>query len=121
MANPNLINTTSCLLKTVILGSIATSVPGTTALSSITGKHQKVVAAYFCNTTASTVTIDLYHNSQGGQKYYFKSVDLPGNTTIVGVTKDAPIHFPEGSHTLCVQASASGVDVLLSVEEYDDA
>lgn len=119
MAEPNLINTSSCYLKQLTFENISTS--ATTLVSSTTDKHKKVVSIFFCNTTASTVTINMYDASTAGSRYYLYEVDIPAKSTLVAVTKDTPIHFVEGSHSIVALASGTGVDCHVNWEEYDDA
>lgn len=122
MAEPNLINTSSCYFKQATFENIASSGgTGTTLVSSTTDKHKKVVSIFFCNTTGSTVTIDMYDSSTAGSRYYLYQVDIPSKSTLVAVTKDTPIHFVEGSHSLVAYASGTGVDCHVNLEEYDDA
>ena len=119
MANPNLINTSSCYLKQATFENISTSF--TTLVSNTTDKHKKIVSIFFCNTTGSTVTIDMYDSSTAGSRYYLYEVDIPAKSTLVAVTKDTPIHFMDGSHSLSAKASATGIDCHVNWEEYDDA
>lgn len=122
MAEPNLINTSSCYFKQATFENIASSGgTGTTLVSSTTDKHKKVVSIFFCNTTGSTVQIYMYDSSTSGSRYYLYQVDIPSKSTLVAVTKDTPIHFVEGSHSLVAYASGTGVDCHVNLEEYDDA
>ena len=118
MANPNLINTSSCYLDHAY-GGVGTT--ATTLLSNTTHKMKKVVSIYFCNTTASTKTISMYDSNPGTDRYYLKDVDIPSKSTLVAVTKDAPIHFEDYTHSLAAIANATGVDFVINWEEYDDA
>lgn len=118
MANPDLINATSCILQT-LGGAVGTT--DTTVLSSTTHKMKKVVSVYFCNTSASTVTVDFYNANPGTDYYYVKDVDIPAKSTLVVVTKDSPIHFSDTTHSLVAIANATGVTYALAYEEYDDA
>lgn len=122
MAVPNLINTSSCYFKQLTFENISsTAGSGTSIVTSTTDKHKKVVSIFFCNTTGSTVTISMYDSSTSGSRYYLYEVDIPAKSTLVAVTKDTPIHFEEGSHTLVALASGTGVDCHVNWEEYDDA
>lgn len=118
MANPDLINATSCILQQTG-GEIGTTV--TSVLSTTTHKMKKVVSVYFCNTSASTVTVDFYLSHPAPNYYFVKDVDIPAKSTLVVVTKDSPIHFSDTTHTLVAIASATGVTYAIAFEEYDDA
>ena len=119
MAQPNLISTSSCFLKFVTFADVSTST--TTLLASATDKQFKIVSLYACNTGSSTATLDVYYAATGTQRYICKDVSIPANTTLVVITRDAPVHFNEGSHALTMSAPATGIDVYMSYEEYDDA
>ena len=119
MAQPNLINTTSCFLNFVTFENISTGT--TTLLASATDKQRKIVSLYVCNTGSSTATFDLYFSATGATRYICNDVPIPAKTTLVVITRDAPVHFSEGSHALTMSASATGIDVYCSYEEYDDA
>lgn len=119
MAQPNLINTTSCFLNHVTFENVSTGT--TTLLSSATDKQRKIVSLYACNTGSSTATLDVYLAVTGGSRYICNDVPIPAKTTLVVITRDAPVHFSEGSHALTMSASATGIDVYCSYEEYDDA
>lgn len=120
MAQPNLINTSSCFLNFVSFENISTGT--TTLLSSATDKQRKIVSLYACNTGSSTATFDLYLSATGPTvRYICNDVPIPSKTTLVVITRDSPVHFNEGSHILVMSASATGIDVYCSYEEYDDA
>lgn len=118
MADPNLINVTSCILDEAI-GGVGTT--ATTLVTYTNNKLKKIVSIYFCNTTASTQTISMYDSNPGTNRYYLKDVDIPSKSTLVAVTKDAPLHFGDSTHSLVAIASATGVDFVINWEEYDDA
>lgn len=119
MAQPNLINTTSCFLNFVTFENISTGT--TTLLASATDKQRKIVSLYACNTGSSTATLDVYLNASGNIRYICNDVSIPSKATLVVITRDAPVHFSEGTHALVLSASATGIDVYCSYEEYDDA
>tara|TARA_R100000149_G_C5837645_1_gene110900 strand:- start:492 stop:848 length:357 start_codon:yes stop_codon:yes gene_type:complete len=118
MAQPNLINTTSCFLK---FATVAVSTSGQTLLSSATDKQRKIVSLYACNTGTATKTLDIYFTATGVTRYVVKEVPIPAKTTLVVITRDTPVHFEEGNHSLTINGSATGIDVYMSYEEYDDA
>ena len=118
MANPNLINTTTAYLESnhgAVTTSPVTIVPYTS------NKIKKIVSIYFCNTTASTITVSMFDANPGTDRYLLKDVDIPTKSTLVAVTKDTPIHFEDFTHNLDCTANALGVDFFVSWEEYDDA
>ena len=86
-------------------------------LSYTNNKLKKIVSIYFCNTTASTKTISMYDSNPGTNRYYLKDVDIPAKSTLVAVTKDAPIHFEDVTHNLTAIANATGVDFSINWED----
>ena len=126
MANPNLINTTSCEIQHA--GYILTSTPATIAGSKTTisnpyqNKSIKVVSCYFANVTAFTQTVSVNTNNPGGIiRFYAIQVAIPARSTLVLATKDSPIHLSEFQ---CLEAYSTGSDLIhaqVNFEVYDDA
>ena len=124
MANPNLINTSSCFGNFINFQNVAAQSSGGTTLlsgSSLTDKLRKVVLITFCNTTSSVRTIRLYESSTSGSGYILYDVDLPAKATLVAIDRETPLYMPEGSRSLLAAADSTGVDVTIVYEEYDDA
>jgi hypothetical protein len=115
MANPNLLQATSSL------GSWTGVIVGTSMGNVVTAPSsdnvRKVVSLYACNTTASSITLEMQVYNPGIQRTLVHELTIPANATVVIITKEAPIYLLE-SHTIQAVASASGIHVNVAYEDY---
>ena len=126
MAEPNLINTTSCLVEnsTYLVGTSETVIAGSRVTSGnpYINKSVKVVSLYLCNYSSGTKTANVYMNNAGNIiRYIAYQVSIPANTSIVVVTKESPIYLEEYDCLACTASALSSIHSVCSFEIYDDA
>ena len=119
MANPNLLEATSCLAKhTMSLVSTSTLPMGSVLTNTASSnKVYKIVSLYACNTTASSITLEMQVDNPGIERTLVHELTIPANATVVIITKEAPIILLE-SHALQAASSANGIHLNIAYEEY---
>ena len=118
MANPNLLQATSSLGSwTGVIVSTSTLPMGTVLNAPSTDNVRKVVSLYACNTTASSITLEMQVDNPGIERTLVHELTIPANATVVIITKEAPIYLLE-NHTLQAVASASGIHLNIAYEDY---
>ena len=72
----------------------------------------KVISIYLTNKTTSTVSINAWQDGV----HFADALDLPPETTIQLVSKDAPLYVLEGSNVSMSCSNASSVDAVCAYE-----
>ena len=126
MAEPNLINTTSCLVENnpLLLTTSGQTIAGSRSTSGnpYLNKSIKVVSLYLCNYSSGTKTANLYMNNAGSIiRYLAYQVSIPANTTLVVITKDAPLYLEEYDSLDVLASATQSIHAVCSFEIYDDA
>lgn len=126
MAEPNLINTTSCLVENnnALLTTSESQIAGSRATSGnpYLNKSIKVVSLYLCNYSSATKTATVYMNNAGNViRYIAYQVSIPANTTLVVVTKDSPIYLEEYDSLSALASATNSIHAVCNFEIYDDA
>lgn len=126
MANPNLINTSSCELQQglFLLGTSPSNLAGSklTVNNPFLNKIVKVVSLYVSNITASTQTVTVQFNNPGSVlRYLAYQVDVPAKSTLVLITKDSPVHLVEYQNLEAYTTGSNLLHAVVSTEVYDDA
>ncbi len=126
MAEPNLINTTSCLVENsaFLLTASETQIAGSKATSGnpYLNKSVKVVSLYLCNYSSGTKTANVFLNNAGSVvRYIAYQVSIPANTTLVVVTKDSPIYLEEYDCLSALASATNSIHAVCNFEIYDDA
>jgi hypothetical protein len=103
MANPNLLNITSI---TAHSEGAALSGTSNTLITAATNTVVKVVSVYCTNTTTATKSVTI---KQGTLNVVFE-LDIPPDSTVQLVTKDAPLYLTEGE-TFSALANSSGLEM----------
>ena len=117
MANPNLLDLTSIKLANYPL-TLGTSTAILMAAAS--NKVVKVISLYLANKSASTVsatitaTAGAANNTTVNLAY---QVDIPPDSTLQLITKDAPIVLTENDYISGLASAATSIDAFVSVEE----
>lgn len=111
MANPNIINATSILGKTVFDAAVAVSASPLVTNAASSGKVLKINSLIISNIDGAnpadiTVTI---RNVAGGTTYstLAKDIAVPADATLVVISKDTAIYLEEDM-SIYLQASVSG-------------
>lgn len=126
MANPNLINTSSCLLEhnNYSLSSSPIAVAGSrvTVNNPYLNKVIKVVSFYVSNITTATYTVTVQYNNPGNlPRYIAYQVDVPAKSTLVLITKDSPVHLEEYQNLEAYSTGSNLLHASVNFEVYDDA
>ena len=111
MANPNLLEITS------ITGNVTHLTVGTSATIMCTAASDsiiKVVSLYVANQSTATHSFNVYIFSGG--HYITRNLDLPPESSIQVISKDAPVYVTEGKSLRLFASSASVIDAICSYE-----
>lgn len=121
MANPNIVNVATILGKTAVQ-NIGTSL--TTILDNATssGKVLKVNSLLISNIDGSSsadvsALVGKYNGSSYDNYYIAFTIAVPGDSTLVLITKDTSIYLEEGMRIQLLASSASDLDAIISYEE----
>jgi hypothetical protein len=126
MAEPNLINTTSCYIESTKfnLGTSISTLAGSKATTSnpYLNKSIKVVSCYFANATASTQVVTAQINNPGSiVRYLAYQTAVPAKSTLVLITRDAPVHLMEYEAFEAYTTGSNLIHAITNFELYDDA
>lgn len=126
MAEPNLINTTSCLVESskFNLSNTATVLVGSkvTVGNPYLNKSIKIVSCYFANITSSTATVTVQLNNPGNvSRYLGYQIAVPAKATLVLITKDSPVYLEEYDTLEAFSTGQNIIHAITSFEIYDDA
>lgn len=116
MANPNLLNLTSIILENGA-GTLGTSSGALYACSS--NNVVKVISLYLANKSAATVSATITV-TRGGTAYNLAyQVDIPPDSTLQLITKDAPVVLTEADFISGLASAATSIDAIISVEQME--
>ena len=124
MANPNIINATSILGKTVYDTDVSTSATSLVSNAASSGKILKINSLIIANidgTNSADITVTL-RNAAGGTTYstLSKTISVPADATLVVISKDTSIYLEEDM-SLYLAASVSGdLSATCSYEEISE-
>ena len=111
MANPNIINATSILGKTVFDADVAVTASAIVSNAASSGKVLKINSLIISNidgTNAADITATI-RNAAGGTTYstFANTISVPADATLVVISKDTAIYLEEDM-SIYLQASVSG-------------
>lgn len=116
MANPNLLNLTSITLD----NDVHTLGTSTAILMAATSNQVvKVISLYLANKSASTVSATITATESSTTINLAYQVDIPPDSTLQLITKDAPIVLTENDYISGLASSATSIDVFVSVEKME--
>ena len=121
MAAPNVVNVSSIYGKTMG-GTLATS--NADMLTCPTDKLIKINSIIVANvdgTDAADVTVAFYNADNTTAYHLAKTVQIPADSTLVVMGKDAPIYLEEGDKIQALASAAGDLEIIISYEELDDA
>ena len=121
MAAPNVVNVSSIYGKTMG-GTLATS--NADMLTCPTDKLLKINSIIVANvdgTDAADVTVAFYNADNTTAYHLAKTVQIPADSTLVVMGKDAPIYLEEGDKIQALASAAGDLEIIISYEELDDA
>jgi len=114
MANPNIAAATSIIGDTYqsdlsTANSIYITVPGNTVY--------KINTISICNKTASSITATVQPSFPPfAEKPLVQDIDVPGNTTLVVVSKETSFYLPESGRIRANVSASSSATILISYE-----
>ena len=122
MAAPNILSATSIYGKqygNALDTTTTTSLLANGSSSNKLLKINSIIVANIDGTNNATTTVSWYDGSN--DRHLAKTGNVPADTTLVVLGKDAPIYLEEG-HSIRGGASAnSDLEILICYDELDDA
>lgn len=112
MANPNLLDLTSIVASTA---RYIISTSDITLMTTGSNKLRKLVSLYVTNVTTGTVSFSVWTGTS--IRYIAKDMDLPPDSTLQLISKDAPIYLIE---TVPLKMVASAVDSIHAHVAYEE-
>ena len=67
------------------------------------------------------VNVSFYDNSATARYAIASTIQVPADSTLIVLGKDAPIYLEEGDQIEASAGSASSLEIIISYEELDDA
>ena len=121
MANPNIINASTILGKTVFDADIATSASELFENAASSGKILKINSLIIANidgTDAADITVTI-RNAAGGTTYstIANTVSVPADATLVVISKDTSIYLLEDMSIYLAASAAGDLSATCSYEE----
>jgi hypothetical protein len=117
MANPNILNVTAIYGKTAGLAvtTAATDIVDNAAASGKIFKVNSLTVANI-NTTAATVTVDVYKNQTTAFEIAHV-ITVPANATLVIISRETPIYLEENDSIRLTASVNSYLEGVVSYEE----
>ena len=118
MANPNLLNLTSITLENnaAILGTSTFPVALYTCASNDVAK---VISLYLANKSSSTRSVTVRVDRGGSDYFLAYEIDMPPESTLQLITKDAPVVLTEADVIEAYASAASSIDAFISVQQME--
>ena len=121
MANPNIINASSILGKTVFDADIATSASELFENAASSGKILKINSLIIANidgTNAADITVTV-RNAAGSTTYstLASTISVPADATLVVISKDTSIYLEEDMSIYLAASAAGDLSATCSYEE----
>ena len=122
MAAPNVVNVTSIYGKTTGLALTSSSQDVLTCAADKLLKVNSIIVANVDGTDNDDVTVKWYNADNTTAFSLASTVQVPADSTLVVLGKDAPIYLEEGDKIQANGVAASGdLEIIVSYEELDDA
>jgi len=115
MANPNIVQVSSILGKTAFL---AVTTSAQTLVSGVANKILKINSVFATNITGtSTHDISVALRRSGVDYYLSYTISVPGDATLVVVSKDTAVYLEENDSLVALASSNSVIHCIASYEE----
>ena len=121
MAAPNVVNVTSIYGKTVGATLTTSTADILTCPTDKLLKLNSIIVANIDGSNAASVSAVWYNADDTGQYHLAKTVNVPADSTLILLGKDAPIYLEEGDKIQALASAASDLQMTISYEELDDA
>jgi hypothetical protein len=116
MANPNIVNVTSILGKTVV-GAITTSPAAVVSNTAGSNTILKINTAMFSNAAATAATVTAYITSGAASADLVYQVSVPIGATLIAISKDNPVYLEEGQVFTILASANSILEYVISYEQ----
>jgi hypothetical protein len=122
VANPNIVNVTNILGRTVVTDLTTTNATLVVENTAASGKIFKINSLYVSNVdgaTAADITISLFSedNIGGTATEIVSTVTVPADATLIVISKDSSIYLEEDKSIGATASVASDLKVVCSFEE----
>jgi|TARA_E500000178_G_C17005639_1_gene747975 hypothetical protein len=120
MANPNIINATSILGRTVYDTTVSNTLTSLVSNASSSGKIFKINSLIIANidgTNAADITVTLRNTSATLLSTIANTVSVPADATLVVISKDTSIYLEENMRLYVQASAASDLSATCSYEE----
>jgi hypothetical protein len=122
MANPNIVNVTTIIGKTVMVALSSTSATAIVSNAVSSGKIFKINSLTAANVDGSStveLTVRVYNQDDiGGTGFAIAStVVVPADATLIVIGKDAPIYLTEDMSIGATAGVANDLEIVCSYEE----
>ncbi len=122
MANPNIVNVTNILGRTVVTDLTTTNATLVVENTAASGKVFKINSLYVSNVdgaAAADITISLFSedNIGGTATEIVSTVTVPADATLIVISKDSSIYLEEDKSIGATASAASDLKVVCSFEE----
>ena len=122
MANPNIVNVTNILGRTVVTDLTTTNATLVVENTAASGKIFKINSLYVSNVdgaAAADITISLFSedNIGGTATEIVSTVSVPADATLIVISKDSSIYLEEDKSIGATASVANDLKVVCSFEE----
>ena len=122
MANPNIVNVTNILGRTVVVDLSTTNATLVVENTAASGKIFKINSLYVSNvdgTNAADITISLFSedNIGGTATQIASTVTVPADATIIVIDKNSSIYLEEDKSIGATASAANDLKIVCSFEE----
>ena len=122
MANPNIVNVTNILGRTVVTDLTTTNATLVVENTAASGKIFKINSLYVSNVdgaAAADITISLFSedNIGGTATEIVSTVTVPADATLIVISKDSSIYLEEDKSIGATASVANDLKVVCSFEE----
>tara|TARA_B100001939_G_scaffold104737_1_gene90542 strand:+ start:154 stop:522 length:369 start_codon:yes stop_codon:yes gene_type:complete len=120
MANPNIINATSILGRTVYDTTVSNTLTSLVSNASSSGKIFKINSLIIANidgANAADITVTLRNTSATLLSTIANTVSVPADATLVVISKDTSIYLEENMRLYVQASAASDLSATCSYEE----
>ena len=122
MANPNIVNVTNILGRTVVTDLTTTNATLVVENTAASGKIFKINSLYVSNVdgaAAADITISLFSedNIGGTETQIVSTVSVPADATLIVISKDSSIYLEEDKSIGATASVANDLKVVCSFEE----
>jgi len=122
MANPNIVNVSTILGKSVTIALSSTAQTTLVSNAASSGKVFKINMIQVANvdgTNAVDVTVDMHSAASGGGTAYslVSTISVPADASLVALDKNTAIYLEEDRSITATAGTASDLEVIVSYEE----